>query len=52
MSLPTPHRHTLQTTLAPMFGFLAAGSVAPTVWADARIPGAGRTLTASVDYEF
>ncbi|MGU9829070.1 TonB-dependent receptor [Pseudomonas sp. LF242] len=35
MSLPTPHRHTLHTTLAPMFGFLAAGSVAPTAWADA-----------------
>lgn len=34
MSLPTPHRHTLQTTLAPMFGLLAAGSVAPTAWAD------------------
>ncbi|WP_426181924.1 TonB-dependent receptor plug domain-containing protein [Pseudomonas sp. TWRC1-2] len=36
MSLPTPHRHTLHTTLAPMFGFLAAGIVAPTAWADAR----------------
>mgnify|MGYP002719084653 FL=1 len=35
MSLPTPQRHTLHTTLAPMFGFLAAGSVAPTAWADA-----------------
>ncbi|QXQ20081.1 TonB-dependent receptor [Pseudomonas tolaasii] len=34
MSSPTPYRHTLNTTLAPMFGFLAAGSVAPTAWAD------------------
>ena len=34
MSLPTPHRHTLHSTLAPMFGFLAAGGVAPTALAD------------------
>ncbi|MGH8451017.1 TonB-dependent receptor plug domain-containing protein, partial [Pseudomonas sp.] len=35
MTLPTPQRHPLHSTLAPMFGLLAAGSVAPTTWADA-----------------
>ena len=99
MTLPTPQRHPLHSTLAPMFGLLAAGSVTPTAWADTTaatpqdsvlnlpqikvdgeasstfkvdrvtsakisqpllldgfqlygIPDAGRTLTASVDYEF
>lgn len=35
MSLPTPRSHTLHTTLAPMFGLLAAGSVVPVALADA-----------------
>lgn len=38
MPLPTPRALSLQTTLAPMFGLLAAGSLAPTAWADTPAP--------------
>ncbi|NVZ91622.1 TonB-dependent siderophore receptor [Pseudomonas yamanorum] len=37
MPLPTPRALSLQSTLAPMFGLLAAGSVSPTAWADAPV---------------
>ena len=36
ITLPTPRSHALQTTLAPMFGLLAAGGVSPVSWADAQ----------------